>query len=434
MNRPRVAIVGTGIAGLSCAYFLHRRFDVTLFELEARAGGHTHTVDVPEPGRHVAFDTGFMVFNHVTYPLLTRFFRELEVPTQPTSMSFSVQHLPSGLEYNGTSLNHLFAQRRNLLRPSFYRLLLAVNRFNEEAVPALEEAQWQGMTVAEYVRARGYGDGFLQLYLIPMSGAVWSTPPELMLEFPAITLLRFFHNHGFLGLQTQHPWWTVTGGAREYIRRLRPVLGAHRFRLRTPVVAVQRQAGGGAQVRTADGRAEDFDRVVLATHADQALSLLSDADATERSVLGEFRYQANLATVHTDAAVMPRTRRAWASWNYRIATGPDGKPRPQTVYWMNSLQGVSDRVPYFVSVNGEDTMDPSKVIRRIPYRHPLFSQGARAAQQRLPGLNHRRPGQAVYFAGSYFRYGFHEDAFGAGLAAARAVAGERFYDHAPWPE
>lgn len=434
MKRPSLAIVGTGIAGLSSAYFLHERYAVTLFESETRVGGHTHTIDVPEPGRHVAFDTGFMVFNHVTYPLLTRFLRELDVPTQPTSMSFSVQHVPSGLEFNGTSLNHLFAQRRNLLRPSFYQLLLTVNRFNEEAVAALAEAQWQDLTVAEYVRARGYGEAFLHLYLIPMSGAVWSTPPALMLEFPVLTLLRFFYNHGFLGLKTQHQWWTVTGGAREYIRRLRPHIGSHRFRTGSPVAAVRRLPDGGAEVHTRDGRAERFDKVVLATHADQALALLADPDPIERSLLGEFHYQPNLATVHTDTAVMPRTRRAWASWNYRIGSGPDGNPEAQTVYWMNSLQGVSERTPYFVSINGQNTMDPEKVIRRISYRHPLFTKGARSAQTRLPELNGRSPAQAVYFAGSYFRYGFHEDAFGAGVAAARAIAGERFYDHAPWPE
>jgi len=431
---PRVAIVGTGIAGLSSAYFLHRRFDLVLFEQAARLGGHTHTVDVQEPGRQVAFDTGFMVFNRVTYPLLTRFFRELGVPTQPTSMSFSVQHLPSGLEFNGTSLNHLFAQRSNLFRPSFYRLLLTIDRFNAEAVAALDDPRWHSMTVAEYVRERGYGERFLELFLVPMSSAVWSTPPALMLEFPAVTLLRFFHNHGFLGLETQHPWWTVTGGAREYVRRLRALLGDDCFRLRAPVTRVRRLATGGAEVLTRDGRTERFDRVLLATHADQALALLSDPDPEERAVLGAFRYQSNVATVHTDTSVMPKTRRAWASWNYRMNAGSDGCLEPQTVYWMNSLQGVSDRQSYFVSINGADTVEPSKVLRRIDYEHPLFNQEARAAQARLPGLNARSPGQAVYFAGSYFRYGFHEDAFGAGLAAARAIAGERFYDHAAWPE
>lgn len=430
---PRLAIVGTGIAGLASAYFLHRRYELTLFELEARAGGHTHTIDVPEVGRHVALDTGFMVFNQVTYPLLCRFFRELDVPTKPTSMSFSVQHLPSGLEYNGTSLNHLFAQRRNLLRPSFYRLLLAVNRFNAEAVPALDDPQWQSMTVADYVRARGYGEAFLQLYLIPMSGAVWSTPPALMLEFPVITLLRFFHNHGFLGLHTQHPWWTVSGGAREYVSRLRAVIGAQSFRLRTPVTAVRRLSGDGAEIALAGGRTEQFDKVIIATHADQTLALLTDADDEERRVLGEFKYQPNLALVHTDSEMMPRNRRAWASWNYRMDRSPDGNIRPQTVYWMNSLQGVSDRAEYFVSINGEHAVDPTKILRRIEYTHPIFNTASRQAQERLPLLNHRSPRQSVYFAGSYFRYGFHEDAFGAGLLAARALTGERFYDHAPWP-
>ncbi len=433
MSKPRIAIVGTGIAGLSCAYFLHESYDLTLFELEDRLGGHTHTIDVQEPGRHVAFDTGFMVFNHVTYPLLTRFLRELNVPTQPTSMSFSVQHVPTGLEYNGSSLNHLFAQRRNLIRPGHYRLLLAINRFNAEAVQALDDPRWQTTTVADYVQARGYGQEFLEKYLVPMGGAVWSSSPERMREFPALTLIRFFHQHGFLGLHTQHPWWTVTGGAREYIRRLRPRLGEDRFRLRTPVTAVRRTANNQAEVTTSNGKTERFDKVILAAHADQSLALLRDAEPQERTALSAFRYQENLATVHTDTSVMPRRRAAWASWNCRLEGRPDGTVLPQTIYWMNSLQGVSERSPYFVSINGDHAIDPARVIRQIKYRHPLFNLASRDAQAQLPGLNRRSPEQAIYFAGSYFRYGFHEDAFGAGVAVARAITGTRFYAHSAWP-
>lgn len=422
MSRPRLAIVGTGIAGLSCGYFLRERFDLTFFEQADYAGGHTNTIDVVAHGEAVTFDTGFMVFNRVTYPNLCRFFEELAVPVKPTDMSFSVQHRPTGLEFSGSSLNHLFAQRGNLFRPRFWNLLYQVNRFNEDAVAALHETRWAGTTLGDYVAERGYGDDFLDLYLVPMSSAVWSTPPDRMREFPALTLLRFFHNHGFLGLHTQHPWWTVTGGAREYVRRLWPKLGGS-IRLNSPVVRVQRPVPGGANVTTQDGRTEHFDRVVLACHADQALRLLADADPEERRLLGEFHYQPNLATIHTDESVMPRARLAWSSWNYRVEDTPGGGSQPQTIYWMNRLQGVSGRVNCFVSINGETAVRPEHILRQIPYEHPLFSLGAIQAQARLPALNRRAPAP-VCFAGSYFRHGFHEDAFTSGLDCARAVAGE----------
>ncbi len=423
MSKPRLAIVGTGIAGLGCAWFLRDRFDLTLFERADYAGGHTHTVDIDARGERVQFDTGFMVFNRVTYPNLCRLFDELAVPVKPTKMSFSVQHLPAGIEFCGSGVNGLFAQRANVLRPRFWDLLYAVDRFNGDAVAALHEPRWSGLTVGEYVRERGYGRDFLDLYLVPMSSAVWSTPPDRMLEFPVTTLLRFFHNHGFLGLHTQHPWWTVDGGAREYVRRLWPRLGA-RARLNAPVVRVAREAAGGACVTTEDGVTERFDKVILAAHADQSLALLADADAEERRILSEFRYQPNLATVHTDESVMPRNRLAWSSWNYRMAPTGEGTIQPQTVYWMNELQGVSQRVNYFVSINGAESVRPEHVIRQIPYEHPLFSLGAIGAQRKLPGLNRRSPAQAVYFAGSYFRYGFHEDAFTSALDCARAVSGD----------
>jgi predicted NAD/FAD-binding protein len=327
MARPSLAIVGTGVAGMGCAHLLRERHDLTLFEQHDYIGGHTNTIDVPEDGRSVSFDTGFMVFNKVTYPRLVRLFEELKVPVKPTDMSFSVQHLPSGLEYSGSSLNHLFAQRRNLFRPRHYRMLMQISRFNREAIEALSDPRWAGVTIGEYVELRGYGQDFLDLFLVPMSSAVWSTPPDGMLEFPATTLLRFFHNHGFLGLHTQHPWWTVDGGSREYARRLMAPL-KDRVRLSDPVVAVRRLAGGGAEVETRSGWRGRFDRVILAAHADQSLALLKDAEPEERRLLGEFHYQPNTAVIHTDRVEMPKTRLAWASWNYRIAVDPDAASGP----------------------------------------------------------------------------------------------------------
>ena len=421
----RIAIVGTGIAGLGCAHFLHPRFDVSLFEQNDYPGGHTNTVTVDEPGGAVAMDTGFMVFNEVTYPNLTRLFRELNVATKPASMSFSVQHVPGGLEFCGSSVNHLFAQRRNLLRPRFWRMLRQINRFNGEAVAALDDPAFAKHTLGRYVAERGYGDDFLNFYLVPMSAAVWSTPPERMLEFPAMTLLRFFHNHGFLGLHTQHPWRTVAGGAKTYVEKMLAPL-RDRLQLVRPVTRVARCAAG-AEVTTFDGTTTTFDKVIFACHADEALSLLTDATAEERRLLGEFAYQRNLATLHTDASVMPRTRLAWASWNYRIEHDAAGRVTPSTIYWMNSLQGVSERENYFVSINDADRIAPARVLKRIEYEHPLFSLGAIRAQEELPRLNQCSPSQSVYFCGSYFKYGFHEDAFTSALDLCRVITGDKLW-------
>jgi predicted NAD/FAD-binding protein len=407
----RIAIVGTGIAGMGCAHFLHRDFDVTLLEQNDYAGGHSNTVDVSEPGtgRQLPVDTGFMVFNKVTYPLLCRLFGQLGVESRPTRMSFSVRHAESGLEYCGSSLNHLFAQRRNLLNPRFYRLLGTISRFNREAVEALGDPATLRQTLGEFVGARGYGEDFLSLYLAPMSSAVWSTPPELMASFPAATLLRFFHNHGFLGLNTQHPWYTVAGGSRAYVEKL-TAPWRDRVRLGGGVARIDR-GSAGVRVTSRSGEVEVFDKVILACHADDSLSLLADPRPDESRILGEFRYQSNVATLHTDSSVMPRTRLAWASWNYEISPAGDGESPTATHYWMNSLQGVSETQDYFVSINR-------------PYEHPLFSLGAIDAQAQLPGLNAASAGTTeTYFAGSYFRYGFHEDALYSAVRLSEALLG-----------
>ena len=418
----RLAIIGSGIAGLGCAHFLHGRTDLTVYEAEKRPGGHTHTVTVDEDGQPVPIDTGFMVFNHVTYPNLTRLFRELGVETKPTDMSFSVQHTPTGLEYNGGSLNLLFGQRRNLWRPRHWNLLRAIHRFNTEAVPALDDPRWQSMTLREYVDACGYGADMMNHYLVPMSSAVWSTPPEKMADFPATTLLRFWHNHGFLGLSTQHPWWTVTGGAARYVEKL---TSPFRDRLHTGRAAVRlTRQGAQVEVRASDGSTERYDKVILACHADQALRLLADPTDRESRLLGAFAYQPNTATLHTDESVMPRTRRCWASWNYRIARRPDGGEWPETHYWMNRLQGVSDRRQYFVSLNCRGRVAPESVLREIDYEHPLFTLDAIRAQRELPDLNRIAPDQTTYFAGAWFKYGFHEDGLTSALECARALTGE----------
>ncbi|MBC7782927.1 MAG: FAD-dependent oxidoreductase [Burkholderiales bacterium] len=420
-----LAVIGTGIAGLGCAHLLHERYNLTLFEQNDYAGGHTNTITVDEQGRAVPIDTGFMVFNQVTYPNLTRLFRELGVETRPTEMSFSVQHAPTGLEYNGGSLNLLFGQRRNLLNPRHWRMLLQLNRFNSEAVPALSDGKWADFSLRDYVAARGYGDDMLNLFLVPMSSAVWSTPPEKVLDFPAMTLIRFWHNHGFLGLNQQHPWFTVCGGSKSYVAKITAPFG-DRLQLGTKAVRIERTKEK-AKVIAADGAAREFDKVILACHADQALAMLGEPTELEARLLREFKFQQNTATLHTDATFMPRTRRCWASWNYRIDAAGDGRILPTTHYWMNSLQDVSDRQNYFVSLNTHDRIAPEHVLRRIDYEHPLFNLAAIAAQKELPALNRIASDQTTYFAGAWFKYGFHEDGFTSAIECARAVGGEEIW-------
>ena len=420
----KIAIIGSGISGLGCAHFLHCDCAVTLFEREGRIGGHTHTVTVAEPGtgRPVPIDTGFMVFNYETYPQLSRLFTALQVPVMKTDMSFSVRHQDTGLEFCGSSLNHLFCQRRNLLNPRFYRMLFAINRFNREALDALDDTSWQDMPLAEYARQRGYGEDFLQLYLLPMSSAVWSTPPEKMMAFPARTLLRFFHNHGFLGLNTQHQWWTVQGGSQEYLKRM-VVPWQDAIRTNAPVTRIRRP-GRGVEVTTADGRTELFDRVILATHGRDSLALLEKPTEPEARLLREFSYQPNLATLHTDTSVLPRTRLARSAWNYAITRQADGIIVPATHYWMNRLQRVSERENYFVTIGDPSLVDPAKVLARIPCDHPLFNRGAVDAQAGIAGLNQEAAGTTeTYYCGAWTRYGFHEDGLLSAVNLSRQLLG-----------
>jgi uncharacterized protein len=412
-----IAIIGTGISGLGCAHFLQHRYQLTLYEKNDYVGGHSHTVSIDGESGTVPIDTGFMTYNEVTYPNLTRLLRELGVASRPSSMSFSVQHLPGDLEFCGSSLNHLFGQRRNLFKPDFWRMLLQINRFNHEAAALIASPGDRTVSLGDYVRERNYGDQFLNYYLLPMSCAVWSMPPDRMLQFPALTLLRFFHNHGFLGLHTQHQWLTVRGGARSYVDKLIAPF-RDRICLKRGVVAVRR-AAAGVRVTDESGHTAHYDHVILACHADQALRMLSDADAHEHTALEPFKYQPNTALLHTDAGVMPRTARCWSSWNYRVIHDAAGRVAPSTIYWINRLQGIDTQRNYFISINGEETLRPQHVLRRIVYEHPLFNDGAIRAQQELPRLNERRTG--VYLCGSYFRYGFHEDAFSSALQLSRLL-------------
>ncbi len=412
-----LAIVGTGIAGMGLAHLVQKDYDITLFEKNNYVGGHTNTVFVEEGDRRVPIDTGFMVFNHVTYPHILRLFHQLEVPMKKTDMSFAVRHTPTDLEYCGTGLNGLFRQRRNLMNLGFIRMLLSIDRFNSDAIEILKDPRYDQWTISDLVEAREYGEDFFHKYLIPMSSAVWSTPPDKMRLFPAKTLLRFFHNHGFLGLHTQHQWYTIDGGSEAYKERLIAPF-KNRIRLDQKIQSISMQDDGRICI-------ESFDKVVLACHADEALQLLAKPLPLQKQLLSVFSYQENATVLHSDENVMPRLRGVWSSWNYRLDTDADGKTLPTTIYWMNRLQGLSDKVNYFVSLNEPGAIDPDKIHRRITYHHPLFDSDAIEAQKRLHELNESQ--DPFYFCGSYFRYGFHEDAFMSAVNLARVLLGRE-----PW--
>jgi predicted NAD/FAD-binding protein len=399
-----------------------------MFEALPRPGGHTNTVDISEDGRSHPVDTGFMVYNEVTYPRLTRLFEELGVETMETDMSFGVQDRTLNLEYCGSGPAQLFAQKRNLLRPGFHAMLADIVRFNRLAVKALDNPDLIGMSLRQFVEKHRFGRRFRDSYLVPMTSAIWSTPPDEMLNFPAHTLLRFLHNHGLLGVRTQHQWRTVKGGSRQYRDKL---LAPFREQVHCgcPVRVVE-PSEDGVRIRFADDRTSTFDRVVIATHADRALAMIPQPDRRQSRILGSFAYSRNRITLHSDPSVMPRHRRAWASWNYRIDPLPDGRHQASTHYWMNSLQRLRTRNSYFVSVNGSDLVDRENIISEFTFNHPMFSQAAAEAQFELPLLNENGK---LYFCGSYFRYGFHEDGLMAGEAAAERLLSHLSDTHAKLP-
>lgn len=405
-------MVGTGIAGAGCAWYLRDAAALELFEKDGRAGGHTNTVAVDEGGRAMPVDTGFIVFNRVTYPNLCRLFEELGVEAVASEMSFSVRHDASGLEYNGMGLNKLFAQRRNVFSPRFHRLIFSILRFFRVARAELEHPP--DLTLREFVEKHRLGQDFLEFYLVPMSSAVWSTEPGAVLDFPAATLLRFFSNHGFLGVLTHHQWFTVRGGARTYLGKIFERVGQPN--LSAPVVAVE-EGERAACLVFEGGERREFDRVVLACHADQALRLLKSPTALQSRLLPAFAYQRNHATLHTWPGLMPRERRAWASWNYRVDSG--GKATVH--YWMNALQPFGQRRNYFVSLNSREEIPSEAVLYETVYEHPVFTREAIRAQERLPNLNCESRNQRVFFCGSYFKYGFHEDALSSSLYLAELL-------------
>ncbi|MET0572756.1 MAG: FAD-dependent oxidoreductase [Pedobacter agri] len=402
----KLAIIGSGIAGMGCAHKLQHQYDITVFEQGDYIGGHTNTITLEEDGKPIYLDTGFMVFNYKTYPNLTEMFAEITAPVIKTDMSFSVQFLPKKLEYSGSSLNHLFAQRKNIFNISYLKMLMQINRFNKESIEILDQPAYQDYSVGKFFKEFGYSDDMLWQYLIPMSAAVWSAPMEQILDFPAVTLIRFFKNHGFLGLDTQHQWYTLQNGSQAYREKLISPF-RDRIRINNKIVSVKRLENGKVEVVNSINERFEFDKVIMACHADQTFETVKDKTTLETELLSKFKYQLNQAVVHTDEEQMPKAKLAWSSWNYRVEKQGD-KLLPSTIYWMNNLQGVSKKTNYFVSINPSATLNADKVIKQIDYHHPLFDVPAMRAQERLHELNENGP---IYYCGSYFKYGFHEDAY-----------------------
>ena len=410
----KIAIIGAGIAGNVAAYRLAPRHDITVFEADSRIGGHTNTIDVSQGGRQYAVDTGFIVYNDVTYPNFIALLGELGVTTQESEMSFSVRCERSGLEYNGASLNTLFAQRRNLFRPSFHRMLRDILRFNREA-PALLDDRHNALTLNDFLRDNGYSREFIEHYIVPMGAAIWSATPDGMGNVPAGFFVRFFHNHGLLSISDRPRWRVIVGGSQRYVDKL--VAGhRHRIRLNAPVQWVKRHSAY-VEVKTPDMEPERFDHVFMACHSDQALALLADPSRDEREVLGAIAYQRNEAVLHTDANLMPRSRRAWAAWNYHIPVAPrDSERRVALTYNMNILQSLDAGEQFCVTLNHTDAIRPASIIRTIAYSHPIFTERAVAAQSRQRDINGVR---GIYYCGAYWRNGFHEDGVVSAMNALR---------------
>ena len=415
----KTAIIGTGIAGMGCGHFLHTLDDITFYEGNDYVGGHTNTVTIDEEGEPVYIDTGFMVFNFETYPNLCKLFEQIKAPIKKTDMSFSVQYLPSGLEYSGSSLNHLFAQRKNIFNLSYLKMLGQISRFNKESIKILDDPKYADYSIGRYVKEFSFSEDMLWKYLVPMSSAVWSTPMREMLDFPAVTLIRFFKNHGFLGLDTQHQWYTLDKGSQAY-REILIKPFRDKIHLNRKAVNISKESGK-VIVRGSDGTLETFDRVIIATHGDQALDLLDQPMDMEQNLLRNFKYQYNKAVLHTDEASMPSAKLAWSSWNYRIRE-ENKELKPSTIYWMNQLQQVSEKKNYFVSINPHQDLNQTKIIREIDYEHPLFDVPAIQAQEHLDRLNDNGP---IYFCGSYFKYGFHEDAFASAVKLCSHLTGKK---------
>ena len=405
----KIAIIGTGIAGNVAAWHLCRAHDITVFEAGDHIGGHTHTHEVIHGGRRYVIDTGFIVFNDRTYPNFIALLDELGVESRPSVMSFSSRCEISGIEYNGASLNKLFTQRRNLFRPGFHGMIRDILRFNRESRELLE-CDNAALPLGRYLQDKRYGRLFIDNYIIPMGAAIWSTDPRQMLAFPACHFVRFFSNHGLLDIRDRPQWRVISGGSREYVKKLTAPY-RDRIRLNEGVVAVKRLPGH-VELRTTAGITERFDYLFIASHSDQALALLTDATRSERNILGAIPYQDNEVVLHTDTTLLPTSERTRAAWNYLRRRDDNG--RISVTYNMNTLQNLRAPLTFCVTLNDTRNIDPDHVIRRMRYRHPVFTPAGIAAQQRRLEINGRH---RTWYCGAYWRYGFHEDGVVSALNA-----------------
>lgn len=418
----RIAVIGGGAAGLGAAWSLSRRHHVTLYEAAGHLGGHAQTVVIDVDGQSTAVDTGFMVYNEVNYPLLTRLFDVLGVPTQPSSMSFSVSIDDGAFEYAG-NLRGLLAQPTNLAHPGFWRMLWDIRRFNRDATAlARRDLDTAHITLSEFARRQRYSRQFSERYLLPMGAAIWSASLDTIADYPASQFSRFFNNHGLLQLRNRPLWRTVTGGSREYVRRMRETMQA-RVLLNQPAIAVRRRPG---EIRVLDrgGEVETYDQVVLATHADTTLRLLGDqASDDERRILGKIRYSRNRALLHMDPRLMPKRKRVWSSWNYVARAVADGREAVSVTYWLNRLQRLSASRPVLISLNPMPEPRSDLILGEFEYDHPILDRATIAAQRELTQLQGM---SRSWFCGAYFGYGFHEDALRSGFDVAAAL-------HSPVP-
>ena len=408
-----IAIIGSGISGLIAAYLLARRHSVQVFEAADYIGGHTHTIDVKESGRMLPVDTGFIVFNELNYPNLCRLFEALGVASRNSDMSFSVRCEHSGLEYNGSTFASLFAQKSNLLNPPFWAMLRDILAFHKDAYRALKNGLSEQLSITDFVQQHAYGRLFFSHYLLPLGASIWSCPTDYFRVFPARFVLEFMANHRLLQINGRPQWKTVVGGSRSYITPLTRTF-ADRIHLKARIVRVKRQAKS-VELTTANGATQHFDEVVIATHANQALSILAEPEADERELLQSFPYQRNEVTVHTDTGLLPRSPQAWASWNYYLPA--NNSEQATLTYNMNLLQGLNSAQTYCVSLNQSAHIDAKHIVRRIPYSHPQFGPGVLAAQARHPEMIRRR---RLSYCGAYWGHGFHEDGLRSALAVGEA--------------
>jgi len=418
----RIAVIGSGISGLGAAWLLDKTHEVTLYESASRFGGHTNTVSVSEAGREIAVDTGFIVFNDQNYPHLSALFRHLEVPVTDSDMSFAASIAKGRIEYAGDNLLTLFAQPANLLRPSHWRMLRDIVRFNRLALAWLDEQPDGSLSLDQFLADKGLGPELAERYLLPMAAAIWSAPMQEIRSFPALSFLRFFRNHGLLQVTGRPQWRTVVGGGREYVKRILDQLG-QRAAVDAGVVSVKRSPRG-VLVRDEHGHEAEYQQVIMACHADQSLAILEDANQDESDILSAFRFQANRAYLHSDSTLMPRRRGVWAAWNYLSAGTQKATQSVSVSYWMNRLQPLNSQRDYFVSLNPPEQPNPALTWYTTDYDHPVFDAGAIRAQDRLKEIQGR---DGVWFCGAWTAYGFHEDGLRSAVNVVNAM-GHR----APW--